>query len=336
MNVTDFFSSSSYVFLPTSKNPKVVLAVDNATLAENAFKLYNPFSQKAKLLKKVSRSAFTNFNAVSKIVWKTKKEEKSAFVSYLETKLDKPLVSSLYFATINDKVVMQLQTSNAKIVGYLKYPLNNIGLQHLENEKKAIEVLSDKKVVQKYLLHDKFDGKPFLLLPALEGEIGLVDRNYIDELLLKFKREEVYGLIDHPRITELKKSVDTNDMSKYLPLIEKICQNSTMEHALVYEHGDFTPWNIVKVDGDYIPFDFEHFVEDGLECFDLIKYYYQIGKLLESMEAEELIVYISEQIDVKEIRELLKLFLIKEIIRNKEENEPYDFEANMLKGMETL
>ena len=335
MNATDFYSSNSYIFLPTSKNPKVALAIDNSALAQNAFKLYNPFSQKAKLLNKVSQAAFINFNAISKIVWKSKEEKKSTFVSYLETKLNTSLVSSLYFATIQDKVVMQLQTLDAELLGYLKYPLNEVGLQHLKNEKRAIEILSEKKVVQKYILHDMFEGKPFLLFGALEGEIGLVDRNNIDKLLLKFKKEEVYLLANHPRIVELKRSVSNNDMSKYLTLIEDICQNSTMEYTLVYEHGDFTPWNIVKVDKDYVPFDFEHFVEDGLEYFDLIKYYYQIGKLLENMEANKLIVYIFEQIKVKEIRELLQLFLIKEIIRNKEENEPYDFEAKLLEVMET-
>ena len=52
MNATDFLSSNSYIYLPTSKNPKVALVVDNSALAQNAFKLYNPFSQKAKLFKK--------------------------------------------------------------------------------------------------------------------------------------------------------------------------------------------------------------------------------------------------------------------------------------------
>ncbi len=334
MNKNDFFSSNKYIYLPTSTNPKVALVVDNATLAQNAFSIYNPFSQKAKLLKKISQAVFTNFNAISKMIWGVNQEDKSAFVSYLENKLGKSLVASLYFATIQDKVVMQLQTPDAEIVGYVKYPLNKVGLQHLENEKKAIEILSKNRVVQRYILYDEFDSKPFLLLTALEGEIGLIERQQIDALLLKFKRETVYKLADHPRIMELKRSLDANSMLKYLPLIEKICQNSTMEYALVYEHGDFTPWNIVKVNDNYVPFDFEHFVEDGLEYFDLIKYYYQIGKLLERMKSNELIAYISGEISVKEVRELLQLFLIKEIIRNKEENEPYEFEIKMIEILE--
>jgi len=336
MNATNFFSANSYIYLPTSKNPKVALAVDNATLTKNAFKLYNPFSSKAKLLKKVSAMTFTHVNAVAKKVWSVQEKEKSDFVTYLEKKLDTPLVTSLYFATIQDKVVMQLQTFDAEIVGYLKYPLNEVGLQHVKNEKKAIEILSEKNIVQKYVLYDTFDGKPFLLLDALEGNIGQVERNSIDEIIAKFKRENSFTLVGHPRIIDLKNSLVSNKLSQYLPLVEKVCQSATQRYALVYEHGDFTPWNIVKVDDDYIPFDFEHFVEDGLEYFDLIKYYYQIGKLLENKKDVELIGYISEQVNVMEINSLLQLFLIKEIIRNKEENEPYTFEVNMLEIMEKL
>jgi hypothetical protein len=333
MKVTDFCSSNTYIFLPTKKNPKVALSVDSTTLVENAFKLYNPFSQKAKFLKKVSKFVFTNFNGLSKRIIGTKKEIKSPFVSYLEKKLGKSLVSSLYFATVNDKVVMQLQTSDAEIVGYLKYPLNTLGLQHLENEKKAIEVLSKKHVVHQYIIHDEFNGKPFLLLAALEGEIGLVERSHIDDLLLKFRREEACLLANHPRITDLKKMVATAGLLKYLPVIEKICQKSIFKYGLVYEHGDFTPWNIINVAGHYVPFDFEHFVEDGLEYFDLFKYYYQIGHLLERMGPKELIEFISEKINIKEFRQLLQLFLIKEIVRKKDEKESYDFEIKIIEEL---
>ena len=330
MNASDFFSSNEYVYLPTRENPKVALAIDNAELAKNAFKLYNPFSSKAQLLKKMMEAAFVKVNVVAKkLLWREKKE-KSDFISHMENKLNKPLVSSLYFATIKDKVVMQLQTIDAKIIGYVKYPLNEVGLGHIENEERAIELLSNRQIVEPYLLTDAFEGKPFLLLAPLEGEIGLVKRKYVDDLLLKFKREERYPLSSHPRIVALKKRV-SSEMPKYLKTIDKICQKSNSEYTLVYEHGDFTPWNIVKVDNTYIPFDFEHFVEDGLEYFDLIKYYYQIGKLLKRKSGDEMIDYISEQIDVEEIQKLLQLFLVKEIIRSKEEGEPFEFEETLLK-----
>jgi len=335
MNATDYFSANSYLFLPTANNPRVALAVDNAEMAKNAFKLYNPFSSKAQMLKKVSATAFTHFNEVAKHVWNVQQKEKSGFVTYLEEKLKTPLVASLYFATIHDKIVLQLQTPQAQIVGYVKYPLNEVGLQHLKNEKRAIEILSKKQIVSEYFLYDEFEGTPFLLLEALDGDIGEVERSIVDDILSKFKREATFKLLEHPRVNGIKKSLECNGLSKYLSLVEKVCKDSTAEYGLVYEHGDFTPWNIVKVEDKYTSFDFEHFVEEGIEYFDLIKYYYQTGKLLEKKSGEELLNYISEQVEAKEIKALLTLFVIKEIIRNKEENEPYDFEEKMLSSFRT-
>ena len=333
MNVTDFCSSNSYIYLPTKKNPKVALVVETPLLANNAFKLYNPFSQKAKLFKKTSQLLFAYATPLAKKIFGSQKFEKSKFISYLENKLDQKLVVSLYFATVGDKIVLQLQTPEAKIVGYLKYPLNDIGLKHLENEKNAIEILSEKNIIQKYILHDNFASRPFLLLTALDGKIGLLERSYINEMLLRFKREKVYILSEHPRIKILKNSVPIN-MPHYLRIIEKVCQKSTIQYSLVYEHGDYTPWNIVKVDNEYIPFDFEYFVEDGLEFFDLIKYYYQIGKLLENRRHSKLFEYIQSKVTIPEIFELLQLFLIEEIIRGHEENEPFDIELELLEYLE--
>ena len=45
----NFFSSNQYLFLPTKRNPKVALVIDDVNLIDNAFKLYNPFSKKAKI-----------------------------------------------------------------------------------------------------------------------------------------------------------------------------------------------------------------------------------------------------------------------------------------------
>ena len=330
MNATDFISSNSYLYLPTVKNPKVALAVDNSDLAENAFKLYNPFSVKGKILKKISRSSFIHLNSVSKIISGSKKQNISAFVRYLENKLGKPLVASVYFSTINDKVVLQLQTLDAEIVGYLKYPLNAIGLKHLDIERQAIEILCEKKIVQKFLLHDVYDGTPFLLLATLEGKIGLVKQQQINDLLSQFKRDKTYILSEHPRVKELHQSLISNSLSKYIPLLESITQNSDTSYALVYEHGDFAPWNIVNVDDEYIPFDFEYFVKDGLEYFDLIKFYYQIGKLLEGKRNSKLSEYIQKQVDAPGVLELLQLFLIKEIVRGHEEGELFNVELELL------
>ena len=49
----NFFSDNKYIVLPTKTKPKVFLSIDN-NCKKNSFKLYQPFSFKAKLLKSIA------------------------------------------------------------------------------------------------------------------------------------------------------------------------------------------------------------------------------------------------------------------------------------------
>jgi len=315
MEMSKFFSKNSYLYLPTKNNPRVALAIDNKDIAKNAFKLYNPFSAKAKVLKRVYAFLFcsSNFRLGGS---SEKVNEKAKFIEYLEKELNEEIIASLYFATIEDKIVIQLQTTDAKIIGYLKYPLNDVGLVHVKNEIRAFEILSEKGIVEPYLLSQEYEGKPFLILKEIDGDIGMVDRDNVKEILKQFHRDTSAKLSEHPRVFELKQLLEHYELNDYVTQIEAICKKSTFEFKIVYEHGDFTPWNIVKVKENYVPFDFEYFVEDGLEYFDLIKYYYNTGRLLHGKEGEALIEYLEEHIDSSAALLLIRLFLMKEIILN--------------------
>lgn len=334
MKETDLFSSNSYIYLPSRKNPKVVLAVDSGLLSKNSFQLYNPFSSKAILFKKTSAFLFYKVNLIIKLFWKVEKQSKSSFIQFLEKKMNLTLVSSIYFATAKDKVVLQLQTTDAIIVGYLKYPISEIGIDHIETEHEAIKKLSSLGIIQDALIYDFYDDKPFLLLTNLEGEARLFDKHQIEKLLLSFDKGEKYLLAVHPRIISLKEKLIKLGLVEYIGLLDRICQRNNHKYALVFEHGDFAPWNIVEVDGVLIPYDFEYFVEDGLENFDLIKYFFQVGRLIEKKEASELITYIFNNIGLYEKELLLIVYLVKELIRNKEEGIDSSFESLMLDELE--
>ena len=126
------------------------------------------------------------------------------------------------------------------------------------------------------------------------------------------------------------------EMPEYVAKVENIIKNSTLNYQLVYEHGDFTPWNIVQVEKNYTPFDFEYFVEYGLEYFDVIKYYYQIGKLLKHKNSEELITFVVKKIEIQEIKTLFELFLIKEIVLSEIEGVCCEFEKEILEKLERV
>lgn len=333
MKDINFYSNNRYIYLSSKKNPKVAISIDNYKFSRNGFKLYNPFSKNAKLFKKVMSILYTRFNFITKFILSEKKQQ-SEFIDYLEKKLNSKLIVSIYFATIKDKVVLQLQNEDSKIIGYLKFPLNDIGLKHIQNEIDAVEILSKKNIVDSAILIDEYEGKPFILLKEIDGKIGIVKKSNLDIILNKLKRRQTSLLAEHPRIIELKERLNKNHCNKYIKIINDIQKTSSTQYQLVYEHGDFTPWNIVERNKEFIAFDYEYFLEDGLEYLDLIKYYYQVGKLLNKLNDDELIFFIKEVININEIELLLKIFLIKEILKNTEENEDFSYEENILKLLE--
>ena len=329
MRDISFFSGDTYLSLPTANNPKVILAVSNSKMARNSFILYNPFSFKAKLLKSISAFLFVNFNGLMRVLLKTKSHQKSDFINYLEHKLNAEFSVSIYNATDKNKVVLQLLCEN-EVYGYLKFPLNHVGIKNIKNEEKAIALLSGKDIVAPTIFADIYKETPYFILSELKGTIDILFDNAIESLLNQFKKEEKYKLKEHQRITDLYANLEKLQLESYKPKVESILKKSTKHYFEVYEHGDFTPWNIVTTNKGLEPFDFEFFIEHGIEYFDLIKYHFQVGKLLKKKNPITLSDYIYDKIKVEEIKYLVALFLIKEIILLKQANESYQFHDAML------
>ncbi|NMH87635.1 hypothetical protein [Flavivirga algicola] len=329
MRDISFFSEDRYVYLPSTKNPKVILAVSNAEIARNAHKLYNPFSFKAKVLKKISRFLFVSFNGLMLNLIKVKPLEKSDFINYLENKLQTRLTVSIYHATVKDKVVLQLQSGN-QICGYLKFPLNTIGQANIEIEKNAIRLLSEKKIVKPCVVVDQYNNIPYFIMSELKGQIESLTDEAVVSLVSRFKKEKKFKLIEHPRVKELYKELKALGLKSYKLKMDSIVRGSTVYYYEVFEHGDFAPWNIVKTDEGLVPFDFEFFVENGIEYFDLIKYHFQVGRLLKKKKPEELSGYIFNKLKIPEVSYIVSLFLVKEIIRLMKAEEPYQFQENVL------
>lgn len=329
MRDISFFSESTYLCIPNSKDPKVVLAVGQSSFAKKSFKLYNPFSKKAKVFKSLAQFFCVHFNPVFREIIKLEKHENSEFIHFLNKKYDKKFTSSIYNATLKDKVVIQLQADN-DIFGYVKYPLNEIGVHNVKNEIKAINILSKKGVINFEMKSLEFNEIPFFILPELEGNIDCISDEDVLKILEPFKKEVYCSLSEHKRVQEIKEFLINNKLNDELEVLIKNLKTSKKSYQEVYEHGDFAPWNIVKTNKGFTAFDFEYFTEKGLEYFDLIKYHFQVGRLLNGKNKEDLFDYVSQKIKINEIRVMLTLFLLKEIMVASEQQKTYHFEKEML------
>lgn len=329
MKDISFFSEGRYINIPNSKDPKVILAVDNGVIAKNSFKIYNPFSLKAKLFKRVTRFFILRFNSIFQKVVSLDNHKNSEFINFLNNHYKVKLKSSIYNATLKDKVVVQLQ-SEGSVLGYAKFPLNTAGLKNIKNEIKAIELLFDKGIMNIQMQSFSFKGTPFFILPDLQGNFENIPDNEVIKLVESYKKKVVLKLKYQHRTIEIMDFLKSQNLEKELLILDSILDSSKEYYHEVYEHGDFAPWNIVKTDKGLAAFDFEYFTEKGLEYFDLIKYHFQVGRLLKGKTQQDLYDYISDKIKIKEIKEMLSLFLLKEIMTCFQQNKTAEFETKML------
>ena len=173
MNNTDFLSGGICLVIPTRKNPRVYLNIENSEIAREAFKLYNPFSKKARILKGFVKFLCIYFNSIAKIILPTMNSEKSNFIYALEQKFKKRIQSSIYFSTAHDKIVIQLQEKGLAF-GYLKYAISSIGCVRVLNEKRAVHLISKLNLIPSLIHEGNFENMPFIMLPNIEGSIGRV------------------------------------------------------------------------------------------------------------------------------------------------------------------
>ena len=270
-----------------------------------------------------------NFNAIFLQLFDFDTYDNSEFINFLNEEFQTKFTTSIYHATLRDKVVVQLQ-SEGLVFGYVKFPMNRLGLKNITNEIKALELLSEKGILNLKMKSMEFKGTPFFVLPELKGNIANIPDIEILKLLESFKKEVSLKLEEQARIIEIKGFFIENELKNELEILENILKTSKEYYHEVYEHGDFAPWNIIKTNDGLAAFDFEYFTEKGLEYFDLIKYHFQVGRLLKGKNQEDLYQYISQKISIKEIKQILSLFLLKEMMSAIQQEKTADFESQML------
>jgi hypothetical protein len=331
MKNTNFLTLGPYISLPSKHNPKVLLSAKSKNHTSLALNLYNPFTFKAKVYKFFINLIFVHFNFISKKFFTEKKSTKSDFITFLENAINtRPITSSVYFSTVKEKVVIQIQSCN-KIIGYIKFPLNQIGTKNILNEKKAIDILSKQNLIDKYILFNYYKKSPFILLKPINGQVSLNTKINIRKTLNQFKKNNKFLLRDHPRILQLMESLKIAKLYDYTNVLENACNASTLTYHEVYEHGDFAPWNIIKDKNNFFLFDFEYFEENGLEYLDEIKYFFQIEYLLKGKTDFELIEILSNKLNLNEFNSLMTVFLLKEIIIKKQNLENFDMYDSLIK-----
>ena len=201
------------------------------------------------------------------------------------------------------------------------------------NEYHGIEIFAKRNLISSSKVFSNYAGRPFLILNPIEGKIGWPSKEQVKDLLKQFKKEQNFQLRDHPRVLQINEEIIQYKLIFLVPKMKEICKTSTNSYAEVFEHGDFAPWNLISTPLGVQPFDLEYFEEFGLEHLDHIKYFYSIGKLLKSLKNKPLLQFVQENVDIKEFKEIMGVFLAKEIIRCQLDQENYSFELTLFNSL---
>ncbi len=326
MKVNNFLSKGRYIILPTKQNPKVYLNISDNNIKYNSFKLYNPFSIKARLLKSLAQ----NLNFFTNRLNNYNSERKGKFIEYLENIFSRSIDSSIYISTDKNKIILQLQNDD-KIIGYCKVGINELGIKRLKNEKHAIDLLKDNPhfKLPKIIESGKLNFFYYLIFEPIEIKNVYLEKSELQKILKSLYKSLSYPLNKHPRIINLYNFFQDKSYYKFIEVIDNYILNKNIYLKEVYEHGDFAPWNVSKYNNIIYIFDFELFNEKGVEKLDFIKYYFQIFYLIKKKSGKDLLKKLVN-LKINNIEELMIIFLLSEIKNKIEEKLDFNFYKNLL------
>ena len=168
--------------------------------------------------------------------------------------------------------------------------------------------------------------------------------NHAKQLIQLVESGKTHNITKVDLMHEIENIIDTTSVSfKLSDVVDEIFSGE--EEYLVpvcVEHGDYAPWNILLIDGDYSLVDWESAVLSGYPLFDAFHFFHTIYRLLDGVHlpADEMknnlgFNYLVNKLGLAEIEcDLLHLmFLLKKSNEAKflKKNTEYEYYKNTLK-----
>lgn len=332
MRDTEFYSNCSYLWIPRKSSAKLALAVDNWAVTSNSFKLYTPHSRNGIFFKYLMLSLVY----FAKFLLATPRRPKSKFISYFENIIGQEIISSIYYSTDKSKVVLQIQNvQDQKIIGYIKVGLNQIGNQRIVNEISANNVMINANINEDIVVLHKglYNGHRFIMINHLERDRASISDSDVLKFLVSLQTNTKYLLSTHPRILELREKLLKLQESSFLSVLDSAVAVNNIKYRLVFEHGDFARWNIIKTSNKLVLIDLENFCKNGLEHFDALKYFYQDSKLLRKDNVAGIISYVQRKYSFGGFSQIFALMLVKEALLLKSDDQDFSLEIEIMKEL---
>ena len=212
----------------------------------------------------------------------------------------------------------------------MKVGITPLGNKKIDNEFSALLDI-DSDIFLSPIAYGEYKGSKYLITSPLSGYHMCVPPIEINRLITKFQTKNNNKIIlkSHPRVIQILNGVKNRISDEdYLRFISSLDLELLSE--VVPEHGDFTPWNIFSNKNKFSLIDLEYYCKQGLPHLDLIKYYFQVGRLLLKYEGLDLISFINKESQLEYPHTYISLFLLKEIMILSEEGICYNYILDLL------
>lgn len=267
-----FLPTGRFISLPNWSHQRMLLPVENATSRWQKSRMYPAFRTSAKLYRFFvrARSSLGLIQARENCstTWLL-----GEFINELSLNADSAVVM-IGAPGEAQKTTAQLWSKN-RVVAYLKYAEKPTAKARLENEFNILLALPD-GLGPKVLKYGEFlSGYALLTTPVVGRSLSpkLPPAKDLWHLLEACKGASALSVHDHPWI----QSIQERGEDSILPWLDKL---SAKAWPVVLHHGDFAPWNIVRVENGFQAIDWEYGDLRGFPFLDMIYYILQVSVLV--------------------------------------------------------
>jgi len=289
---------------PNTKNPK--LWIDKKSNLKTAFSLYNPYSPKGRLVKKIvcMLPAFIGNLLLKPISAEKLLNEFNTYKVNIDKILNIDTVINISPGTKSKHQKTSVQIiHNKEIEYYLKISNNIETIELSKNEYTVLNLLSTNQLTPltpKAIFGDFIESSYYLIQSAAPKDFSQSEIEFssaheqciIDFYNLHNKQidiqDHINAIIDH--ISNDHCNEKNNILATLNTLIE---QYKKTKINLSFTHGDFAPWNILTNNrNELFIFDWEHGNNNSPLLFDFFHFHYMTCKLLTNNTAIEIKSYI--------------------------------------------
>lgn len=260
--------------LPSHRNARLYLTGTNPVRRWQESALFPAFRNTAKVYRFLLRLKAT-VGLGSRVFKLNKISPVREFVEEVLPKVSS-LVVLIGTSGPTQKVTLQLW-DDCKVVGYLKYGENPTAQNRIKQE---VEVLKDlpQGLGPTLLKFNALGNGLAVVLSPVSGEaLGarLTLPSSLISFVQKFPRSAPVDVEDHPWIKKL--------MSRFTDIPPSLCLTplANRKWPVVFQHGDFAPWNILRMsDGSIRAIDWEYGTAEGFPFIDLTFFMLQVARLI--------------------------------------------------------